>query len=158
MLFEKILVPLDGSALAECVLPYVEKLAQGCEVKEITLLRICEAPVIPADYPSDVPINWDQHVKEITKYTEKQCDLYLDKIQKELQSVGVPVKTATFVGRPETDIVEYTKKNNIDMIVMASHGRSGISRIAYGSISERVFRTACVPIMMIRAPGCVPGF
>ena len=158
MLFEKILVPLDGSALAECVLPYVEKLAQGCEMKEITLLSICEGPVIRADYPSDISPDWDKHVKELTEYTEKQCGLYLDKIQKELLSVGVPVKTATFIGRPETDIAEYAKKNNMDMIVMASHGRSGISRIAYGSITERVFRNACVPILIIRAPGCVPGF
>jgi nucleotide-binding universal stress UspA family protein len=158
MLFQKILVPLDGSPLAECVLPYIETLAQGCEMKEITLLRVCERPIIPSDYPSDIPVDWDRHVKEIVEYSENQCNLYLGKIQQGLQNASVPVKTVSLVGDVARSIVDYAKKTEVDMIVMASHGRSGVSRVAYGSVADRVFRTSCVPILMVRAPGCVPGF
>ena len=54
-------------------------------------------------------------------------------------------------------IAEYATKNEIDLIVIATHGRSGVSRWVWGSVADRILRSACVPVMMVRAPGCVPG-
>ena len=156
-MFEKILVPLDGSNLAECVLPYIEQLAKGCDVKEVILLRVCEPPTIPADYPANMPTSWEEHVAQITHHMQHQCGLYLDDLEKELREKGVSVRSEGLLGGAADNIVDYAAKNGVDLIVMASHGRSGVSRWAYGSVAEKVFRSTCIPVLMIRAPGCVSG-
>ena len=76
-MYQKILVPLDGSELAECVLPPVEKLAQGCRTKEIILLRVCEPLSVLADYPASMPLSWEEHAKRVTEYAHQQCSIYL---------------------------------------------------------------------------------
>jgi nucleotide-binding universal stress UspA family protein len=157
-MYDKILVPLDGSELAECVIPYVEKLAKDCNAKEIVLFRVCEPPTIPADYPASMPNSWEEHVKELTTSSKQQCSLYLNDAEKKLTDIGIShLKSETHLGEPANEIVDYASRNGIDLIIMASHGRSGPSRWAYGSVADKVFRSTCVPILMIRAPGCVPG-
>lgn len=157
MMYQKILVPLDGSKLAECVLPYVEALATGCDVKDIILFRVCETPFVPADYPASIPESWEKHVDQIKKYEQKQCGLYLEDQEQRLKKLGFSVRSDSALGNAADEIVDYAAKNEIDLIVMASHGRSGISRWAFSSVTEKVLRATCVPIMMVRAPGCVPG-
>ena len=61
------------------------------------------------------------------------------------------------IGRAADRLVDFSEKNDIDLIVMASHGRSGVSRWAYGSVADKVFRASCVPVLMVRAPGCISG-
>jgi len=156
-MYGKMLVPLDGSKLSECVLPHVEELARGCHVAEIVLLRVCEPPTVPADYPASLPENWDDHVSSMNKFTRQQCSLYLDEMESKLKARGFSVKTSSRLGDPAEEIVDYASKNGIDLIVMASHGRTGVARWALGSIAERVFRATCVPLLMVRAPGCVAG-
>ena len=156
-MYEKMLVPLDGSKLSECVLPHVEELAKGCHVAEIVLLRVCEPPTVPADYPASLPENWDDHVSSMNKFTRQQCSLYLDEMESKLKARGFNVKTSSRLGDPAEEIVDYASKNGIDLIVMASHGRTGVARWALGSVAERVFRATCVPLLMVRAPGCVAG-
>ena len=157
-MFDKILVPLDGSKLAECILPYVEELVKGQKVKEVILFRVCEQPEIPADYPASMPASWEKHVKDIMTSTQQQCSLYLGDVEKKLKSLGVKIKVETYLGNAADEIVKCAEKNQVDLIIMASHGRSGVSKWAFGSVAEKVFRRTCVPILMIRAPGCVPGF
>lgn len=156
-MYDRILVPMDGSKLAECVLPYVEKLAQGCSAKEVTLLRVCEPFSVLADYPASMPHSWEEHASNMTVYAQQQCSLYLTDVEKRLKDLGLNVRTESRLGDPAKEIVDYVSNNEVDLIVMASHGRSGISRWAFGSVADRVFRSICVPIMMIRPPGCVPG-
>ncbi len=157
-MFDKILVPLDGSKLAECVLPYVEKLAKDCKLKEIVLFRVCEPPSIPADYPDSMPRSWEEHVNGLTISSKQQCSLYLEDAERQLTDLGLSnLKLETHLGDPATEIVDYASQNGIDLIIMASHGRSGPSRWAYGSVADKVFRSTCVPIMLVRGPGCTPG-
>jgi len=75
----------------------------------------------------------------------------------ELEAKGVKVKTEVLMGNPAEEIVFYAEHNPCDLVVMASHGRSGPSRWAYGSTADKIFRASCVPVLMIRAPGCVAG-
>jgi hypothetical protein len=82
-MYEKILVPLDGSELAESVLPHVETIARGCSVVEIVLLRVCEAPSILADYPEGKDRSWDKHVERMTTNAQQQCNIYLGDIEKQ---------------------------------------------------------------------------
>ncbi len=157
-MFDKILVPLDGSKLAECILPYVEELAKGQKVKEIILFRVCQQPEIPADYPANMPASWEKHVKIIMDSAQQQCSLYLGNVEKQLRNLGMKLKIESCLGDAADEIVKCAEKNEVDLIVMASHGRSGVSKWAFGSVAEKVFRRTCVPVLMIRAPGCVPGF
>lgn len=156
-MYEKMLVPLDGSPLAECVLPHVEKLAKDCHMKEVILLRICEPPSIPSDYPASIPASWEEHVSQVTDYTQQQCRLYLGDMEKRLKDLGLKVRSESRLGNAVDEITDYASKNDVDLIIMASHGRSGISRWAYGSIADKVLRSTCVPVLMVKAPGCVLG-
>ncbi|MFH1003851.1 MAG: universal stress protein [Chloroflexota bacterium] len=156
-MLKKILVPLDGSKLAECVLPYVEELARGCQVEEVVLMRACEPPTIPADYPATMRQSWDDHVKTKITEAQQQCRLYLTDVEKRLSQLGVKVTTETYLGRAVEQIVGYANQNAVDLVIMASHGRSGPSRWVYGSVADRVLRSLCVPVLMVRAPGCVAG-
>ncbi len=156
-MYNKILVPLDGSKLAECVLPHVENVAKGCGVSEVVLLRICEPPSILSDYPESMPRSWNENVSKMTKHMENQCSLYLGEIEKQLKDSGLYVRTESRLGDAAAEIVDFADKNEIDLIIMASHGRSGPSRWAYGSTADKVLRSTCVPVMVIKGPGCVPG-
>jgi len=156
-MYDRILVPLDGSKLAECVLPHVEKIAKDCKVKEVILLRVCESPSILSDYPASMPLSWEEHVDQITTHAQQQCSLYLGNAEKQLRDLGLNVRSDSRFGNAADEIVDYAAKNEVDLIIMASHGRSGLTRWAYGSVADKVFRSTCTPILMVRAPGCVPG-
>ena len=156
-MYEKILVPLDGSELAESVLPHVEAIARGCSVVEIVLLRVCEAPSILADYPEGKNKTWDKHVERMTTNAQQQCDLYIYDVEKSLKDKGFKVKAESRLGKPAEAIVDCANKNEVDLIVMASHGRSGVSRWAYGSVADKVLRSTCVPVLLVKAPGGVAG-
>ena len=157
-MYDRILVPLDGSKMAECVIPHVLKIANDCRVHDVILLRVCEPVSVLADYPADMPEPWEEHVKAVNKYSSQQCGLYLDDIEKQLKEAGLAnVITEGTLGDAATQIVEYANNNNIDLIIMATHGRSGASRWALGSVAEKVMRTTCVPVLSVKGPGCAPG-
>ena len=157
-MFDKILVPLDGSKLAECILPYVEELTKDKKMKEVILFRVCEQPEINADYPANMPESWEEHVKDIMGSAQEQCSLYLGDIEKKLGDLGAKIRIESCLGKAADEIVKFAEENQVDLIVMASHGRSGISRWTIGSVAEKVFRHTCIPVLLIRAPGCVTGF
>jgi len=166
-MYKKILVPLDGSKLAECALPYAEKLAKGCGTEEVILISVTErltgetiAPEMQELYRSserqDV-YGSGPEVKVIFGKKEKQAQRYLGRIVEGLKAKGINVRAEVLLGKPAEQIVSFVENNGADVIVMSSHGRSGPSRWAYGSVADRVLRASCVPVLMIRAPGCVPG-
>lgn len=157
-MYKKVLVPLDGSKLAECVLPHVEKLAESGMVKEIILLRVCDSPSIAADYPETKDKTWDKHVERMTANAQQTCSLYINDVEQSLKDKGFKVKAESSLGKPAEEIVKSANKNKVDLIVMASHGRSGVSRWAYGSVAEKVLRSSCVPVLLVKVPGCVVGF
>ncbi len=167
-MFQKILVPLDGSKLAECALPYAEEIARGCDTDEIILVSVTErlvgktfAPEIQEQYRASDRLDLsraDSEVKVTFGKLEKQAQRYLGGIMKALQAKGIRVRAEVLMGNPAAEIANYAEKNDTDMIVMSSHGRSGPSRWAYGSVADKIFRASCVPVLMVRAPGCMPGF
>ena len=156
-MFHKILVPLDGSKLAECALPYVEGLAKGCNTEEVILVSVTER--IQGYRPMEDPSQrlGQRLIPEGIGKKERQAQRYLNRIAKGLEKKGIKVRTEVLLGNPAEEITIYAKHPGCDVIVMASHGRSGPSRWAYGSVADKVFRASYVPILMIRAPGCVPG-
>jgi nucleotide-binding universal stress UspA family protein len=156
-LYKKILVPLDGSKLAECALPYAEKLAKGCGTEEVILVSTTERVQGYKAFEDPSQPLGQRLVFEITGKKEKQAQRYLGKIAKGMEAKGIKVDTEVLLGDPAEEIVSYAADPGCDIIIMSSHGRSGPSRWAYGSVADKVFRASCVPVLMVRAPGCVPG-
>jgi nucleotide-binding universal stress UspA family protein len=151
--YQKILVPLDGSTIAESVLPHVQKIAQGSPGVEIILFRVCEPPVLLADYPADLRTEWRKHVEEETGHMQVQCRLYLSDAEKKLRESGLKITTESSLGSNVAEqITDYAAKNNVDLIVLATHGRSGIARWAFGSTANKVLQSSKIPVMVIR-PG-----
>lgn len=156
-MYQKILVPLDGSKLAECVLPYVEELATHCGTNEVVLVSATERaqgyrPV--TDYSQPLGM---QLAPEAVGKKERQAERYLSRIAKRLEKKGIKVQTEVLLGNPAQEITLYAEYRECDLIVIASHGRSGPSRWAHGSVADKVFRASCVPVLMVRAPGCILG-
>jgi len=156
-MYKKILVPLDGSKLAECALPHVEALAKGCETEEVILVSVTERVkgYRALEEPSQ-PLG-QRLIPEAFGKKEKQAQKYLDRIAKAIAAKGINVSTEVLLWKPDEAIIGYAKQYGCDLIVMASHGRSGPSRWAHGSVAEKVLRASGIPVLMIRAPGCVPN-
>ena len=152
-MYQKILVPLDGSELAECVLPHVEAIARGCHVKSIVFDRVVEPFHQPAgDYVFDA-----EEMQRIDAQQKLAAEDYLEKIFSKIDQSSAAFKTEAMFGRPAEILADYAAKNQFDLIVIATHGRSGVSRWIWGSVADRILRSACVPVLMVRAPGCIPG-
>ena len=146
------LVLLDGSELAESVLPHVEALAKqrGAELVDVVLLRVCEPPVIPSDYPADMPLSWEEHVKQITDHVKQVSAHYLAGVEKRLTDAGLRVRSEVLMGQPADEIIDYAEKNLFSLIVMSTHGFSGLSRWEYGSVADKVLHGASTPIFLVR--------
>ena len=153
-MYQKILVPLDGSPLAECVFPHVEALAGGCKVKEVVLVRVAEPFRQPT--PSEYVIK-PEDVIRINEEIRGEAEKYINQAKAKVNLKGVEVNTAVLRGNPAETLAEYSSKNGVDLIIIATHGRSGVSRWVWGSVADRILRSACVPVLMVRAPGCFPG-
>jgi len=154
-MYQKILVPLDGSELAECVLPHVEAIAKGCEVKNVAFLRVVEPFQAPSGEARSIFTNED--VKRIDSENKATAESYLNQLVNRTKYDGVNVQAEMISGGAADSIAEYATKNGVDLITIATHGRSGVSRWVWGSIADRILRSSCVPVLMVRAPGCVPG-
>jgi len=144
-MYEKILVPLDGSELAEVALPYAEELA-GRLGSEGTLLYVSESA--EGQY-NRIP---QFYMQETAKATKRGAERYLEKPE----GKAIKVESATVVGNPAEEIVDYADKEDIGLIVMATHGRSGIRRWSLGSVADKVVRATKQPVALIRAKGARP--
>jgi nucleotide-binding universal stress UspA family protein len=154
-MYQKIMVPLDGSELAECVLPHVEALARGCQVKNVILVRVVESFCAP--YSDEGYILSDEELTRINSETRTAAENYLDQLVSRIKYDEVNLQTEVILGEVVESLDEYVQKNGVDLIVIATHGRSGITRWVWGSVAERILRSSCVPVLMVRAPGCIPG-
>lgn len=150
-----IIAPLDGSELAESVLPHVEALAKqrGTEPVEVVLLRVSEPPVMPSySIPelSDIPLNWGRYEQQETARGKQVAKEYLVGIEKRLKDSHISVRSEVLVGKANDAIVEYANKNPFNIIVMATHGRAGLSRWVYGSVAEYVVLGVSSPVLLVR--------
>ena len=144
-MYEKILVPLDGSDLAEIALPYAEELAGalGCD---ITLIHVSES----ADEKYE---NMHQlYIERIVEATIEDAE----KFRKNKRAKKIKVSSVHLTGHVAEQIVDYADKENIGLIVMTTHGRSGIRRWILGNVAAKVVRATDRPIALIRAKDTPP--
>ena len=155
-MYKKILVPMDGSELAESVLPHVKAISGGCSVNEVVLIRIIEPIVIPHSAMIK-SIMRDSDLEQVEHDREKAANEYLDRVIAGMDLGVSDVNKVVLKGQVAETIGKYAEDNGVDLIVISTHGRSGITRWVMGSVAERVLRSSCVPVLMVRAPGCIPG-
>ncbi len=161
-MYKKIMVPLDGSELAECVLPHVEFIVSGGSTTDITFIRVVEPSNVFWGMESDggaafTAIEAARIRKELDEENLASAREYIAQIAAVHRYPGAVVTGEVITGRPAEALAEYAEKHGIDLVVIATHGLSGISRWVWGSVADKVLRSACVPVLMVRAPGCVPG-
>lgn len=169
-MFDRLLVPLDGSDLAEAVLPHVAELGQSC-AREIILLRVIAPPgdATRALYESlrlDMPV--DPRPELVEGMTAVQHPIYreremaslqahakrsLTRAKERLSEAGVEARIEVLFGRPAQKIVDYAHSEHVDLIAMVTHGRSGFRRRVFGSVAEKVLRTTTLPVLLVRPPG-----
>jgi len=161
-MYTKILVPMDGSELAECVIPHVQTVIKGCSVPQIEFVRVVEPMHMPVGTLTDGGSIYTaeqaaEDKKRIDQFNRDDAKKYLERITAENKFDNAVVKTVVLEGHPGEQIAEYATKNGFDLIILSTHGRSGIKRWIWGSTADKILRSSCVPVFMIRAPGCVPG-
>jgi nucleotide-binding universal stress UspA family protein len=152
-MFSRVMVPLDGSKVGEAAIPVilqlVDKLSPGTKVEVIligviTLLRhwvvVGEASA-PVSYTED----------ELKLIKERVAD-YLNKTGESLKQKGVSVSTIVSSGNAADEILKAAEEARVDLIAMSTHGRSGLRRLAFGSITDKVLHRSHVPVLMVRAP------
>jgi nucleotide-binding universal stress UspA family protein len=154
-MYKKILVPLDGSKLAECVLTHVEALAKGCQVAEVEFVQVYAPFQIPPG-TEPVPLKLAE-IAEISAQEKKATEDYIRQVVEQFDPGPAKLKGVVLSGPVMETLTDYIAKNDIDLVVMATHGSSGISRWVWGSVTDRLLRSSCAPLLMVRAPGCYPG-
>jgi nucleotide-binding universal stress UspA family protein len=150
-MYNKILVPLDGSEFAECALDHVKTIAVGCKAGKVVLLDVREP--IPQESSLKGMLGED-FVKKAEAEAKNYAVSYLTKKSEELRSMGINVEIATKDGIAADVILEYAKKESADLIIMTTHGRSGIARWALGSVAEKVIRHSNAPILVVAPKTC----
>ena len=138
----RILVPLDGSMLAEAAIDAALDLGRGTPCK-LMLLRAAEAHVLTGADPTDEKVG-----------VVREAEQYLDGVVARLAKRGIKdVDTSVWYGPAAASIIEATRLKKADLIVMSTHGRSGLGRLILGSVTESVLRGTTAPICVVRAPG-----
>jgi nucleotide-binding universal stress UspA family protein len=144
-----ILVPLDGSILAEAALPVAADMAQAAGA-QVILLRASFAPASPGRDPI-----------EVQAAAVREAEGYLADAAARVRALGVKdVRSSAWYGEAATAIIEAAAFNHADLIVMTTHGRSGLARLVMGSVAETVLRGTTTPILVLRettAPVRVPA-
>jgi len=155
-MYKKILVPLDGSELAECALSHVKKLFQDGPVGEVVLLNAVDTEIPWRELNTGeeghaIIFDYNAFVKTLMDTSRK----YLARVQSRLSSKGVKVKTETIESNgPSHTITDYAQKNGVDLIVIATHGYTGMKKMMLGSIALKVLHESNVPVLLIRPEAC----
>ncbi len=146
-MYKKILAPLDGSELAERALEHVRTVTKGRRAPKVILLQVIPFPAHPAHTLSD------ELIRSESEKAEANARDYLAKVADSLRADGIAVDTAIVRGGPAEEILDYAKENKVDLIVMSTHGRSGVSRWVFGSVAERVLRHSATPVLIVPSFG-----
>ena len=135
-MYSKIIVTLDGSSHAECALSHAQALAKAMGVK-LVLLQIVPYPEVRDEA---VESDWAEEARR-----------YMNEYAKAIRSEGIETDTEVLWGEVAEKIVEYAEADKRALLVMSTHGRTGLARLAFGSVTERVLKEAkTTPVLVVR--------
>lgn len=141
----KVLVPLDGPGWAERAIPHAMRVARSCDA-ELILLHVYKPPM--HDFTDQIALagatDYDHDIKE-------RIEQYLTSKQNELTAVGINAHYAIVEGTsPAAAICDFINRENIDLVVMSTHGRSRLARFLFGSVAQKVMQSVRTPVMLVR--------
>lgn len=148
-MFQKVVIPLDGSELAESVLPYVQQIASPLGA-ELILVRNIESSAYTFAADSSMA------AARLLESMHQEIEKYLVRHREELERSGYRVQTEIARGDIASAIVRVATDHGADLIAMTTHGRSGVPRAVLGSVADRVVRSAHLPVLLIRAAAAEP--
>ena len=149
-MYHKVLVPLDGSTLAECALTHVKTMVQEGFAEEVTLLSVVH---IDAPYSELYGAHFD--INKMKKAYFDAAGKYLAGVQARLGTEGIQAKTEVVEhDRPAPAITDYAAKNGLDLIVIATHGYTGLKKLMLGSVALSILHHSRTPVLLIRAEAC----
>ena len=146
-MYRKILVPLDGSKLAECVFPHTEAIAQLSKAS-VEIVHVIEPLELPTR--GGIALSIDD-IRQIESHSKKDAENYLRGIVEQLRHAGIKTHSKLLTGRTADSLVDYIHKSNFDLLIMATHGRSGISRWIWGSVAEKILHSSSIPVLLVRS-------
>ena len=159
-MLKNILLPLDGSKISECAIDYAKDIAVHREGSQITIMTVFEEPALETYYlTSETQAKakakeWENAKKQRTE----QANQYLVRVNDIFAKAGVAVKTVAIEAKTHQGVAEiildFAEKNKMQLIIMSTHGRSGISRWAMGSVADRVVNHSKTPVLIITPAGC----
>jgi nucleotide-binding universal stress UspA family protein len=142
-MYERILLTLDGSPLAEQAIPHAVVHAKHFDA-ELILMKVLE--------PLAKSINLPQRaVRKAEEETRKIVSEYLERLAVDIRKNGISVRIVMVTGSPHAEIAQFAERENIDLIVICTRGQSGLSRWLMGSVADRVARGVSVPVLLVRA-------
>jgi nucleotide-binding universal stress UspA family protein len=154
-MYDKILVPLDGSAFAEQALVHAEQVAAAgrSEIHLVSVAPLLEdqALAVVDLYPVYVYRDYLADQEHELKRVQSELEFYLQRVCQRLQAAGHQVRSAVRLGQPAEEIIGYAEETGCTLIVMTTHGRSGLGRWVYGSVADKILRGSQVPVLLIRA-------
>jgi nucleotide-binding universal stress UspA family protein len=141
-MFEKILVPLDGSTLAECVLPHVVAMSRSLGAK-VTLVNVCRPSAGDEETGAINAMSWH--------FRTAEADAYLENISGQLAEAGLDVGVRRLDGKPAEQILAFADQSHSDLIALSSHGRSGLTGWNVSSVVQKIIARARVSLLIVRA-------
>ena len=141
-MYDTILIPTDGTDSVQPAIEHALNLAETYDATLHTLYVVDERSYAMMDVRTDL----------IIEALETEGQNAIETIRERAESVGLSVETTVETGNPYRSILEYAEKNDIDLIVMGTHGRRGLDRYLLGSVTEKVIRSSDVPVLTVRAP------
>jgi nucleotide-binding universal stress UspA family protein len=143
-MYKRALVPLDGSSVAEAIIPFILDIAGPLDM-EVVLLRVVE-PIAP------MVIEGSRHVEvEDIEARRTDAEEYLAPVAVELRNKGVRVESRVRRGNPADEIVAAAREAGADLIAMSTHGRGGLGRLMFGSVAQAVLGHVDMPVLLMRA-------
>ncbi len=145
-MYKRILVPLDGSKRAERILPHVKAIAQANAAK-VVLLQVIN-PFVPVIDPHAF---MQERSREELERIIREAESYLETLRNDFAAASIDAEFLVAQGPVAESIISTAQNMDVDMIAMASHGRSGLSRVFYGSVAAAVLQRIDRPLLLIRA-------
>jgi len=144
------LVPLDGSELSECSLDHARIVAVACQCADVILLQVIETdPQVV-----DIGVSSEHWYRDAQARLRTEVKKYVSRVANELKKEGLNAKGVVVNGKAADEILDYANKNKVDIIVMSTHGRSGVSRWFIGSVADKVLRHSAIPVLVAAPTAC----
>jgi nucleotide-binding universal stress UspA family protein len=151
-MYNKILVPLDGSELAECTMSHLKAVALGCNVSEVVLFRVVEP--LPSQTYAALAQGGTTTIQQVEFERQDEAKKYIANKIEEVKKEGINAIPVITDGYAADEILKYSEKNGVDLIIMSSHGRGGLSRLFLGSVTGKVLHSSAQPVFIVSPVAC----